>query len=278
MNFGTILIVITLVVSLIACVAKTKRDNAAFPRNITLAGWSLALLAIITGGINYWRSQQMAFADKVQESLALRRIEAGIYRLMVPSTVISDLPEMSSRFRVVNEYGGAGAISGLCDVKLAETAKQVRVAPEYNNAKWGELITDTTNQGLDELRQAQSAYGRFLNDNINSLIGEVLAHPWNEFLLSSKGRIIRRPDFAQPMCLEKPESARKRYVELADDYWKTLAKLESSAGHRYCSLRKTLKITDTPPLFLRYVSGLFFIPDKAQSDEAMKTACARLTA
>lgn len=273
MTLNTTLIAVALLVSLIACVAKTKRDKESFPKNITVAGWLLAALAVVTAGINYWQSQKAAFANSIEESLALRRLETAIYTLMIPSTAISDAPELKDRFQIVAGYGDAGAISGLCDLIITEPVKSIVVAPQFNGLPWGDFITETASDGLSQIRQAQSAYGRVLGDDVNLLIGEVLAHPWNEFLLAAKGRRIRRPESNQPICLAKPESAHQKYIDLANRYWKTLARLETIVGLRYCKLRTKLHIADVPPLFLRFVSGLFFVPDTEKTEPIMEQVC-----
>jgi hypothetical protein len=275
---STILIGVSLIVSLIACISQTTNKTEKFPRNVTVAGWVLISLAVVTAGINYWQARKKAFADSVEESLALQRLETAIYTLMTPVTAISDPPELSDRFQVASNYGKAGVVAGLCDIDILKNVGRIFMASEYDNKPWGDFITDETRQGLDEIARVQSAYGKVLGDDINLLIGKVIAHPWNEFLLAAKARRIRSHASTNTLCLKKPEKARQKYVDLADDYWKTLATLETRVGRRYCALRAELHIRDVPPLFLRYISGLFFVPDASVTAPKTDNACDQLRA
>ncbi len=270
------LIFVSLAVSLIASVSDTTVKGLNFPRNVTWPGWLLIALAVLTAGINYLQSREKAYADAVESSLAVHRLEIAIYTLMTPSTVISDTPELSQRFQVAASYGRAGAVAGLCDVDISKRVEHIYVAPQYDGMPWAEFITETTQAGLNQIQQVQSVYGRLLDDKTNLLIGEVIAHPWSEFLLAAKGRRIRS-NTSRPLCLKRP-SVRKRYDALANSYWRLLADLERRVGQRYCALRAQLGLTDVPPLFLRYVSGYFFVPDATVTNPKTEYACQQLGA
>jgi hypothetical protein len=274
MSIGTGLILVSFLITFLAGMFETKAKERPFPRNVTLMGWTLIGLAAVVGGLNYWQSRERATAAAIRENLGLRQLELSIYQLMTPYVALSDPPEMKDRFNVVEPYGKAGVFDALCKIDIAEEVRSASIAPEYEKLPWGTFITEKTQEALNRLGNIQAAYGQTFGDSMNSSIGEVINHPWNEFLLASKRRALRGGK--RPLCGSTAKLL-EEYKSVVDRYWPILSKLERSVGIRHCGLRKQLGYADAPPLFLRSISGLIFVPDPKVTEPIMNQVCASLT-
>ena len=270
MNAGTALILIPAVAALIACISETRKKGQRFPLNVTLVGWTLITLAGVSAALNFWVTREKAMANAIRENLGLRQLETAIYLLMSPHVAISDPPESTDRFRVVGRYGEAGVFKGLCDIDISKEVGRTFADPEYAKSTWGAFIGERTRDGLGQLTSVQAAYGQVFGDSISSLVGQVVSHPWNEFLAASKRRA--EPQVKKLLCSDQPKM-RKAYEALADSYWPVLRDLENTVGRRHCHLRRALGIKDAPPLFLRSISGFIFIPDPAETESLMDKIC-----
>lgn len=277
MGAGTILIFIPFIAAVAACIAETRKKDQTFPRNLTIVGWFLIVLAGASAYLNYTVNREKTFGNAIRESLGLRQIETAIYMLMSPPVALSDPPELKERFHVAETYGKAGAVSGLCEVELSAEVKSNFADPQYQKATWAVYITERTREGLTRLSNAQASYGSFFDDETNRLLGQIISHPWNEFLVESRRRAEtgqKKSDAEpkKPLCLEKAD-IRKRYEALADSYWPIVRDLESRIGRRNCKLRSQIGLNDIPPLFLRSLSGYFFVPDPKEMADAMDQVC-----
>jgi hypothetical protein len=274
MSIDTALIVISLVVTFFACVSDTTKKTGKFPRNVTLVGWVVIVLAVLTAALSYWDNREKETARNIQENIALRQAETAIYLMMSPYVAISDPPEISDRFTIVEGYGEASVFKGLCNVDIT-----VEVGSTFGNqtttASWGEFIAEKTRDGINQLNAVQAAYGSLLSDDMNLLIGKVVSHPWNEFLGASQQRAETGANKPRTLCSDRPQ-IRLGYEALSDEYWPILRDLERSIGRRHCELREKLNIKDVPPLFLRSISGLIYIPDPAVTEPAMDKICKKM--
>jgi hypothetical protein len=169
---------------------------------------------------------------------------------MSPHVAISDPPELKDRFQTVLPYAKAGVFKSLCQVDISQRVGANFVDPEHSKSTWGVFITERTREGVNQLANLQAAYGSIFADEINLLMGRVISHPWNEFLIASKRRA--EAGGKRPLCSLQP-SMRKAYESLVQTYWPILHDLETKIGRRHCALRKKLNTSDSPPLFLRSI-------------------------
>lgn len=278
MSIGTLLIVIPFLAALIATISKTTKEGPSFPYNLTLVGWVLIGLAGTSATLNYLGNRDKATATAIREFHALRQIETAIYVLMSPIVTGSDPAELKHRFQIARVYGEAGVFNALCDTDIAKEVGSTYSEPEFAKSSWAVFIAQRTHDGISQLSGAQAAYGQIFSDEINSLIGQVIGHPWNEFLMASSRRLerIARSRAEKLLLCSQLPAMRQGYKDLSDAYWKMLRDLESRIGRRHCRLRHELAMSDAPPLFLRYISGPMYIPDPKKTEPIMKDICDRL--
>jgi hypothetical protein len=273
MSISTILILIPVAAAIAACIAETRIKDKAFPYNVTRVGWFLVALAATSAVLNILSNRDKATANAIRESLGLRQIETATYLMLSPQVALSDPPELEDRFRVATKY--ADIAIGLCDVDISSVVDGNFADPQYNKAPWGVYITERTREGVTQLSNAQASYGTLLSDDINLLIGKAVSHPWNEFLMETKRRTVAGTK--KPLCSDS-KKLREAYEKLAKSYAQILAELEQQVGRRHCSLRQQIALNDTPPLFLRSISGFIYAPNPEEIAPIMQKLCSELTA
>lgn len=270
---GTILIVASFLTAFVAAVTKTTEEQGKFPGNVKLGGWLLIGLAILTAYLTFAKERANIVSRDIRESIALQELENAIYMLMSPPVASSDPPEISDRFGIVSAYFEAGAVAGLCDINLWESTGRVFADPLYSNKEWGVFITERTRDGLTQMRQTLSNYGDILDDRTNILLGRIINHPWNEFLLVSERRL--RDGTNKVLCSNR-ELIKSAYLETLSDYRPYIEELESKIGKRFCALRQEHELNEIPPVFLRSISGLIYAPNENGAKDQMDQVCMSL--
>lgn len=256
-------IVFGLAIAVIATVTKTLDEVKPWPRSVKKFGWVLVALAVLNVGLSLYGTRKSQEARDTVEYWSLLEVERAIHELLAPYIIRSDLPEMDDRFNLAAGYTDCGAVAGVCDERLHKS-------PHRTNVTWGEILSDHTSAGLERMNRILAGFGNTLSADVIMLIGETRIHPWLEFVGESRKRerrhLERGLDVSEGVMLCLP-AARQRYGEMAERFGRKVAELEAAIGVRVRILSARLKRNDPPPLFLRKMSGLFFLSAEPASDE-----------
>lgn len=256
---------VAVIIAIIGILAKTQYENKPWPINITRFGWILVILAIVNLSFSLHRTYESNRNNENARYWALLEIEAAIYKIITPYIYITDKPEIEDRFLLVRQLNEAEVFGSICSVNLHKPASAIFTL--QGGQTWGQVLTENTELGANKLKNLISVYSSILPPELVSQIGEVIIHPWIEFIGDSRKRELRHISRRQlniiengvPVC-SKNQKLVIKYKKLASQFGSVLTILEESIGTRIIVLSERMGRNDPAPLFLRQISGLIYLP------------------
>ena len=164
---------ISLIVALVAILAKTKNDDAAGLRRVRPFGWLLVSLALASFGLATYSTWTSGL------------IESSTYSLLAPYLLITDPPESEDRFKLSESLLQAGVYDAFCDINPYE--------PAYNTGfSWASLLTDHTASAMSRLGDELSRYQTVLSSGTVEHIARIRTSRWVEHMLILGDYELRR--------------------------------------------------------------------------------------
>jgi len=135
---------------------------------------------------------------------------------------------------------------GICEIDLLKPVGKEYQIWEFGSSSdtWAEVLTRQTQRGKEKLKSILSNYSNILSTKTITLIGQIIIHPWLEFVEDSQKRLLRnieRKQHLDHLTLGSDNNNLKgKYSNLAIDFGKKLKLLESDIKEQYNYLYKNL--------------------------------------
>jgi len=257
-------IIVGFSIAILGILTKTISDRKKWPKNVTLFGWILVVLAVVNLLFSWFENYQKFKKQEEVRYWAVLEIEQATCDLIVPYILNSDPPD--SRFKLYDYLINFNIASGICNINLIEpVGDQYQIwALGSASETWAEVFTKHSERANKKLKEILANYSSVLSMENIELIGQLTTHPWSEFIEDSYKRQLRdqemNPEIKILILGSNNKKLQEKYVKLLIDFGKKLELLENNIEKQYKKLHSRLQRNDPLPLFYRQYSGLIYLP------------------
>lgn len=267
---------IALLIAVIGVLAQTRREKKRWPRNVTVFGWILTVLAVGNFAFS-WSSTTAINQRNAQVSYwAFREIETGITELLTPYAYRAGPPSGELRFKLARTYRASRIFEGMCEVDLRAPigASALTWGEPSADLTWARFLTTHTETAQRVLRTTATSYSSVLPVETLNLIGQVVTHPWHDWV-----QAVARPEIKDNAPGSAPDNhgstaARGSltlcsqnlystgYRRTAQEFGQAVENLENVTGSAFMDLAARLGKEDPNPIFYRRHETAGYIPNR----------------